>query len=86
MDGKVILAGNAKLMREQNIAFKPLEESGTLVYVAEDGRYAGAILIEDEVKADAAAAIKDLKASGVKKTVMLTGDADAVGKKRWQQN
>ena len=81
LDGKVILAGNAKLMREQNIAFKPLEESGTLVYVAEDGRYAGAILIEDEVKADAAAAIKDLKASGVKKTVMLTGDADAVGKK-----
>ncbi len=58
LDGKVILAGNAKLMREQNIAFKPLEESGTLVYVAEDGRYAGAILIEDEVKADAAAAIK----------------------------
>ena len=81
LDGKVILAGNAKLMREQNIAFKLLEESGTLVYVAEDGRYAGAILIEDEVKADAAAAIKDLKASGVKKTVMLTGDADAVGKK-----
>ena len=81
LDGKVILAGNAKLMREQNIAFKPLKESGTLVYVAEDGRYAGAILIEDEVKADAAAAIKDLKASGVKKTVMLTGDADAVGKK-----
>ena len=81
LDGKVILAGNAKLMREQNIAFKPLEESGTLVYVAEDGRYTGAILIEDEVKADAAAAIKDLKASGVKKTVMLTGDADAVGKK-----
>lgn len=81
LDGKVILAGNAKLMREENIAFKLLEESGTLVYVAEDGRYAGAILIEDEVKADAAAAIKDLKASGVKKTVMLTGDADAVGKK-----
>lgn len=81
LDGKVVLAGNAKLMREQNIAFKPLEESGTVVYVAENGRYAGAILIEDEVKADAAAAIKDLKASGVKKTVMLTGDAEAVGKK-----
>ena len=81
LDGKVILAGNAKLMREQKIAFAPVDEPGTVVYVAEDGRYAGAILIEDEIKADAAAAIKDLKASGVKKTVMLTGDAAAVGKK-----
>ncbi len=81
LDGKVILAGNAKLMREQKIAFTPVNEPGTVVYVAEDGRYAGAILIEDEIKADAAAAIKDLKASGVKKTVMLTGDAAAVGKK-----
>lgn len=81
LDGKVVLAGNAKLMREQNIAFAPVEEPGTIIYVAESGRYAGAILIEDELKADALAAVKDLKASGVKKTVMLTGDAKAVGQK-----
>lgn len=81
LDGKVVLAGNAKLMREQNIAFAPVEEPGTIIYVAESGRYAGAILIEDELKADALAAVKDLKASGVKKAVMLTGDAKAVGQK-----
>lgn len=81
LDGKVVLAGNAKLMREQNIAFTPVEEPGTIIYVAESGRYAGAILIEDELKADALAAVKDLKASGVKKAVMLTGDAKAVGQK-----
>ena len=81
MDGKVVLAGNAKLMREQNITFAPVEEPGTIIYVAESGRYAGAILIEDELKADALAAVKDLKASGVKKAVMLTGDAKAVGQK-----
>ncbi|SCJ88948.1 Cadmium%2C zinc and cobalt-transporting ATPase [uncultured Eubacterium sp.] len=81
LDGKVVLAGNAKLMREQNITFAPVEEPGTIIYVAESGRYAGAILIEDELKADALAAVKDLKASGVKKAVMLTGDAKAVGQK-----
>lgn len=81
LDGKVVLAGNTKLMREQNIAFAPVEEPGTIIYVAESGRYAGAILIEDELKADALAAVKDLKASGVKKAVMLTGDAKAVGQK-----
>ena len=81
LDGKVVLTGNAKLMREQNITFAPVEEPGTIIYVAESGRYAGAILIEDELKADALAAVKDLKASGVKKAVMLTGDAKAVGQK-----
>lgn len=81
LDGKVVLAGNAKLMQEQHIAFKPVDEPGTIVYLAENNSYAGAILIEDEVKADAASAIKDLKAAGVKKTVMLTGDAKAVGAK-----
>ena len=81
LDGKEVLAGNAKLMKQHDIPFQPVSEPGTVIYVAEDGRYLGALLIEDEVKPDAAAAIRDLKASGVRKTVMLTGDSDAVGQK-----
>ena len=52
-----------------------------VVYIACNGKYAGCIVIEDEIKTDAPAAIKDLKSSGVRKTIMLTGDADAVGQK-----
>ncbi len=81
LNGKQVLAGNAKLMARENIPFQPVDEPGTVIYIAEDGRFLGALLIEDEVKPDAAAAIRDLKASGVKKTVMLTGDANAVGQK-----
>ena len=81
LDGKEVLAGNAKLMKQHDIPFQPVSEPGTVIYVAEDGRYLGALLIEDEVKPDAAAAIRDLKASGVRKTVMLTGDSDTVGQK-----
>ncbi len=81
MDGKSVLAGNAKMMERENISFTPVNEPGTVIYVARGGKYAGAILIEDEIKDDAAFAIRDLKNSGVRKTVMLTGDADAVGRK-----
>ncbi len=81
LDGQTVLAGNAKLLTQAGIPFEPIQEAGTVVYVAQDGGYRGAILIEDQVKADAAAAIRDLKAAGVHKTVMLTGDADAVGQK-----
>lgn len=81
LDGKTVLAGNAKLMEREKIRFRPVEETGTVIYVAQDGNYAGALVIEDEIKEDAALAIRDLKASGVRRTVMLTGDADAVGKK-----
>ena len=81
LDGKTVLAGNAKLMKQNHIAFQPLTEAGTVVYVAENGVYRGAILIEDEVKEDAAYAVRQLKRSGVRKTVMLTGDANAVGRK-----
>lgn len=72
---------DAKLMEKEHIKYKPSVSIGTVVYLACDGKYAGCIVIEDEVKEDAPAAIKLLKSSGIRKTVMLTGDADAVGQK-----
>lgn len=81
IDGKKILAGNAKLMQKEHIKYSPSSSVGTVVYLACNGKYAGCIVIEDEIKADAATTIKNLKSSGIRKTVMLTGDADAVGKK-----
>ena len=77
----MILAGNAKLMEQEQVAFEPLDQAGTVVYLALDGNFAGAILIEDEIKPDAAFAIRDLKTCGVHNTVMLTGDSKAVGQK-----
>ena len=73
VDGKKVLAGNKKLMEKYGITAKEHNE-GTVVYVAVDGRYAGCIVISDVVKDNAAAAIKGLKANGIRKTVMLTGD------------
>lgn len=81
IDGRKVLAGNAKLMKKENIKFSVAASVGTVVYLACDGIYAGCIIIEDEIKPDAQTAIKFLKSSGVRRTVMLTGDADAVGKK-----
>lgn len=81
IDGKTVLAGNAKLMNKENIKFTPSKSIGTVVYVARDRKYIGCLVIEDEVKEDAAAAIAELKKTGVKQTVMLTGDSDAVGQK-----
>ena len=81
IDGKTVLAGNAKLMVKEHIKYTACTSVGTVIYVACDGSYAGCIVIEDEIKADAPAAIRLLKSAGIKKTVMLTGDADAVGKK-----
>ena len=81
IDGKTVLAGNAKLMNGENIVYTPSDAIGTVIYLACNGKYAGYIVIEDEVKADAPAAIRALKEVGVRKTVMLTGDADTVGKK-----
>lgn len=75
VQGKEIFAGNAKLMRKENIEFKQPETVGTLVHVAIDGKYAGYIVISDEVKEDSKQAIQKLKELGIKKTVMLTGDA-----------
>ena len=81
IDGRKVLAGNAKLMNREHIAYELCNEAGTVIYVAVDNKFAGFILIEDEIKEDAPFAIKQLKASGIKQTVMLTGDNDAVGRK-----
>ncbi|CAG9613029.1 Cadmium, zinc and cobalt-transporting ATPase [Bacillus rhizoplanae] len=79
VSGKEIFAGNAKLMSKENITFQQPQTVGTLVHVAVDGVYAGYIVISDEVKEDAKQAIQLLKQLGVKRTVMLTGDAKLVG-------
>ncbi len=81
IDGKVVLAGNIKLMKKESIACKEEQQAGTVVYLSINGGYAGYICIEDEIKEDSPRAIQDLKAAGIRKTVMLTGDADAVGQK-----
>ena len=81
LDGREVLAGNYKLMNKENISYKQVETIGTVVHVAIDKKYAGYIVISDEVKEDSAKAIKALKAVGVKKTVMLTGDNKTVGTK-----
>lgn len=77
-DGKHILAGNRKLMDKENIEYVTPTKVGTVVHVAINKEYAGYIIISDEIKEDAVKAIKALKALGVKKTVMLTGDSKAV--------
>ncbi|ABR46369.1 heavy metal translocating P-type ATPase [Alkaliphilus metalliredigens QYMF] len=76
---KEILAGNIKLMDSEKIAYEPVEAIGTIVYVAINGKLAGSIIISDEIKEDSQRAIKELKAIGVKKIVMLTGDNKQVG-------
>ena len=79
VDGKEVWAGNGKLMEEIGLAYRPSGQVGTVVHVAAEGRYLGHILIADAVKPDAKEAIAALKAQGVKKTVLLTGDAKDVG-------
>lgn len=81
VDGHQILAGNAKLMERAGIPYEESTAVGTLVYLACDGQYAGSLLIEDEIKEDSKKAIQDLKHSHIRKTVMLTGDAETVGEK-----
>lgn len=79
VDDKRVAAGNAKLMELLNVDYSACRSSGTIVHVAIDGSYAGHILIADRIKADAPAAIEQLKKAGLKSTIMLTGDAKAVG-------
>ena len=74
IDGKEILIGNGKLMRQQHIDYVSCKSSGTVVYVASEGVFAGAIVISDTVKDGAEEAVKRMKQAGVKKCVMLTGD------------
>ena len=80
VDGREVLVGNGKLMAAHDIAFTATDVPGTVLYVAADGTYLGAIVIADTVKPDAARAIADLRAAGVKKTVMLTGDRTPVAR------
>ena len=81
VDGKEVAVGNNKLMRELGIEYKDCSHSGTIVHVAIDGEYHGHIVISDVVKSDAAEAIKALKKMGMKKLVMLTGDAKSAAEK-----
>ena len=80
VDGKTVAAGNARLMAKLGLTAPESTEPGTIVHVAMEGRYAGYLLIADVVKPHSAAAIKGLKQAGVRKTVMLTGDAEPVAK------
>ena len=80
VDGKTVAAGNARLMAKLGLTVPEITEPGTIVHVAMEGRYAGYLLIADVVKPHSAAAIKGLKQAGVRKTVMLTGDAESVAK------
>lgn len=78
VDGKITLAGNDKLMAAENLPFQPCTEVGTVIYVAQEGRFLGSIVISDALKPDAADAITRLHAAGVKRCVMLTGDREEV--------
>ena len=80
-NGKVIIAGNEKLMNKENIKYVVKNSTGTIVHVAIDDKYAGYIVISDEVKEDSKKAIMELKELGVRKSIMLTGDIKAVGEK-----
>lgn len=79
IDGRRVCVGNDKLMESEGAVWHPCHRVGTTIHVAVDGKYAGHIVISDEIKSGAADAIASLKELGIKKTVMLTGDADSVG-------
>ena len=79
-EGKELLLGNAALLTDYGIKFDQVESGGTIVYVAYDGKYLGAVIISDVIKESAADAIRALKACGVKNTVMLTGDREKAAK------
>ncbi len=78
VDGIPVAVGNSRLMERLGVAFKECHQVGTIVHVAVDGSYAGHILIADVLKPTAKAAVAELKKSGIRETVMLTGDIDRV--------
>ena len=78
VDGREVAVGNDKLMNQLNVPFIPCHSTGTIIHMAIDGQYAGHIVISDVLKPSAQAAVQSLKASGVRRTVMLTGDAKKV--------
>lgn len=79
VNGKTVCVGNTKMMDVVGAKWKSCEKNGTIVHVSVDGTYVGHIVVSDRIKADSADAIKALKAEGVTKTVMLTGDKREVG-------
>ncbi len=79
VDGKTVCAGNSKFMEELGVEYASCQQVGTAVHVAVDGQYAGCVVIADQPKEDAAQAIRELKAEGIRQTVMLTGDRKEVG-------
>lgn len=81
VDGEVILAGNARMMEQNGIQYDSSALEGTVVHLATLKSYLGYVMVEDEVKPDSVKALQLLKAEGVKRTVMLTGDSDFAGKK-----
>ncbi len=81
VDGRSVSCGNLALMRDIGAAAVPVSDPGTAVYIAKDGVFAGSILISDEVKEDAAEAVRTIKSQGVRKTVMLTGDRSEIAEK-----
>ena len=82
IDGHIVFCGNAKLMESVGVDINCPEQDGcTVIHLSSDGAYRGCVFLEDTIKPDAETAIKRLKESGVKKTVMLTGDSEAVGKR-----
>nr|WP_325233306.1 heavy metal translocating P-type ATPase [uncultured Oscillibacter sp.] len=80
VDGKAVSAGNSRLMEKEGVHWEPCDLPGTIVHVTVEGRYAGHILISDLPKPEAKTLVECLKAAGVKKTVMLTGDTEAAAK------
>lgn len=81
VDGKRVLVGNGKLMAQEKIEYLECHSVGTIVHIAIDGKYAGHIVISDVIKPDSKEAIQRLKSLGIKKNVMLTGDAKAIAQK-----
>jgi len=81
LEGSVILAGNDRLLHRENILHDTCQVKGTVVHLAVDSIYAGYIVIEDKLKADAIKAIRDLKTHGIEQVIMLTGDSQAVAQK-----
>lgn len=79
VDGRMVLAGNSKLMKEMKVDYEACSGIGTVVYVAVDGKFKGAIVISDTIKEEAFTAIEKLKKAGITRTVMLTGDKQEVG-------
>ena len=79
IDGRPVLAGNSKLMKENQIPYESCPTPGTVVYLAADGKFAGSIVIQDGIKEQSFAAIRELKQVGVRHTVMLTGDRKEAG-------